>query len=660
MTGKISSQSILTFDGSNYLDAGQNDLGGALAKGSATLTISGWVKPHILNDKASNHGTRNVFFARASDEKNDNLELGISPEGNLDVYIDENEDDITKTFGQKELTVGQWHFFSLVFNKGKITVYLDDNKYTGTFKGSSLDDATGSPVTIGATLHSDIYFSDQITHLSVWNCACSPSQIQKHRSGSLTGNEHGLTAYWILNEAEGDRVQDQTANGYDATLHGNPQWETTEMPVSLISPLSNSETPMKNTDTVSSSTSESSEAELANSQTETPVPLVPEEVQPGGEQSAPEEGEVTIPVTVTLEEPEPAPQPKSKPKYKILSIDGGGIRAIIPAIILAEIEKRTQKPIFSLFDLIAGTSTGGILALALVKPRLDPKTSEVTAEAQYRAEDLVQMYVEEGAEIFYEPFIEQMLGPLEDFLFQPKYKSQGREDVLTQYLGDTPLEKCLTEVFVTSYDIEQRIPIFCTSKIEKQQTESRTFRKHCRTFTLKDAGMATSAIPTYFAPSQVYTTHNNNGYYALVDGGLIANNPTDLAIMEARKSAAKHNKIIQDEEMLILSLGAGSQTEIYRYDEVKNWGLLQWTRPLLNLVFDGASEVVAGELERSLEPKDGETSSFYYRFQTFLTGAMGELDNTQPENIVQLQKLARRIIEERHEELDELCALLVS
>ncbi|WP_441293680.1 patatin-like phospholipase family protein [Brasilonema octagenarum] len=79
---------------------------------------------------------------------------------------------------------------------------------------------------------------------------------------------------------------------------------------------------------------------------------------------------------------------KARPKYKILSIDGGGIRGIIPALLLAEIERRTQKPIFSLFDLITGTSSGGILALGLTKPRLTSDVSDNLPVAEYTAEDL--------------------------------------------------------------------------------------------------------------------------------------------------------------------------------------------------------------------------------------------------------------------------------
>ena len=80
-------------------------------------------------------------------------------------------------------------------------------------------------------------------------------------------------------------------------------------------------------------------------------------------------------------------------RMNILSIDGGGIRGIIPAIVLAEIEKNTGSKIANLFDLIAGTSTGGILALGLTRPGND-------STPQYSASDLVTLYEEEGRNVF--------------------------------------------------------------------------------------------------------------------------------------------------------------------------------------------------------------------------------------------------------------------
>jgi patatin-like phospholipase/acyl hydrolase len=349
---------------------------------------------------------------------------------------------------------------------------------------------------------------------------------------------------------------------------------------------------------------------------------------------------------------------QANPKYKILAIDGGGIRGIIPTMILAEIEKRTQKQIFSMFDLIAGTSSGGILALGLTKPRLDIEASDSPPVAQYSAEELLQIYLEYGAEIFYEPFWEQVFGQIEDIFIQPKYSSEGREEIIRQYFGDSPLENNLKEVFVTSYDIEQRIPIFFTNKLDKQQIESKNFRKLCSGFTLTDAALATSATPTYFAPYRVASSHNTNGFYTLVDGGLVANNPANLAILEAQISRQENQPALQTKDILLVSLGTGSLTSVYPYEEVKRWGLLQWAKPLLNIVLDGGSESVAGELERLFEASNKGNKNSYYRFQTFLKSELEAIDNAKPDNLRQLQTLGNILIQEKSQEIDELCSLL--
>lgn len=350
---------------------------------------------------------------------------------------------------------------------------------------------------------------------------------------------------------------------------------------------------------------------------------------------------------------------KTQSKYKILSIDGGGIRGIIPALLLAEIERRTQKPIFSLFDLIAGTSSGGILALGLTKPRLSSELSDNSSLAEYTAEDLLQLFIEYGVEIFYEPLFERILGPIED-MFLPKYPSESREEILKQYFGNNLLENNLKEVFVTSYDIEQRIPVFFTNKREKQQIESKKFRNLCAGFSLLDAALATSATPTYFAPHRIATSQNTNGFYTLIDGGVVANNPAHLAILEAQISSKKaENKALDMTDIFLVSLGTGSLTSVYSYKEVKNWGMLQWGRPLLNIVFDGGSEVVAGELERLFELSNQEAKSSYHRFQTFLDGELEEIDNTKLKNTRQLQAIAHRMISQNSQQIDQLCSVLL-
>ncbi len=702
MINKVYTRLVLTFDGQDdYIDFGKNDIGGVFAEGSSAFTISGWLNPHQLTSKASTYGTRNVFFARSSDRYSDNFEFGISELGNLDVYIDEKVDNVLKTFGNGELTIGQWHFFAIAFHQGQLTIYLDEHEYAGSLRGASLNKATSS-ITLGATLHNNIYFTGQIANISVWNYACSQAEIQKQRYEPLVGNEEGLVTYWRLNEGEETMVRDQTANGYDGKLRGNPRWDLAELPTfgeaSSLQPLSQVSQESETQDETANRLEKNpplteTVVREEDSPTQETTALVPAVARDEGQPKAKKETRKKPAHGQTSPTPQPqveeikidqmsqskvsdnipqqeraeafiqeqsqeAINPTANAKYKILAIDGGGIRGIIPALILAEIEKRTQKQIFSLFDLIAGTSTGGVLALGLTKPRLNLEPTDNTPSAQYTAEDLVKLFVEYGAEMFYKPLWQKILEPIEDVFIQPKYAADGREEVFREYFGNAPLEGNLTEVFVTSYDIEQRIPILFTNKIEKQQAESKRFRKLCLGFTLTDAAMATSALPTYFPPYRVASSHNANGFYTLVDGGLIANNPTNLAIMEA-KMGRQDTQPVDTEDLLVVSLGTGSLTSVYTYNEVKNWGLLQWGQPLLNIVFDGGSEVVAGELEHLFEVSRKDLKGSYYRFQTFLTGELELIDNVKLENIRQLQALAHQLIAAKSQQIDELCSILL-
>lgn len=693
----VNTQTVLTFDGVNdYIDFGRNDIGGVFAQGSSAFTVSGWVNPHELTNKATSYGTRNVFFARSSERYSDNFEFGISETGNLDVYIDETISKGIKTFGQGELTIGQWHFFAIVFNSGQLTVYLNDCEYNDSLRGSSLNKATSS-ITLGATLHKQVYFKGQLANISVWNYPCTQAQIQTHGCGLIVGDESGLVAYWKLDEGQGTTVKNQSEKSYQGNFRGNPIWTLAEIPfatqssnpVPFAGQLSNQEDIQKEIQTETAVIPEENISPLTTNFIAATVSLVskdeaqPKEIQQTETNS--EESEI-IPTAIALglheeetktgqtedlvniqqaqiliqkESPETM-NTKARPKYKILSIDGGGIRGIIPALLLAEIERRTQKPIFNLFDLITGTSSGGILALGLTKPRLSSDVSDNLPVAEYTAEDLLQLFLEYGVEIFYEPLFQRLLGPLEDIFLQPKYPSKSKEEILRQYFGNAPLENNLKEVFVTSYDIEQRIPIFFTNKLEKQQIKSKNFCKLCGGFSLLDAALATSATPTYFAPHRIVNPHNSGIVYTLIDGGVFANNPAHLAILEAQiSSKRKAQKVLNTEDILVVSLGTGSLTSVYPYKEVKNWGLLQWGRPLLNIMFDGSSEVVAGELQELFEPNDQEAKSFYYRFQTLLDSELEEIDNTKVQNTRQLEAIAHRLISNKSQQIDELCSLLL-
>jgi patatin-like phospholipase/acyl hydrolase len=171
---------------------------------------------------------------------------------------------------------------------------------------------------------------------------------------------------------------------------------------------------------------------------------------------------------------------------KVLSIDGGGIRGIIPAMVLTEIERRTGKATSELFDLVAGTSTGGILALGLTKPEQD-------GAPEYGAERLIELYETEGEKIFDRP-VWHRLQHSGWGLAEEKYPSKGIEEVAKRYFKDVYLAEALTEVLVTAYEIERRGPWFF------KRRHARDKNREGDNFLMRDVARATSAAPTFFEP----------------------------------------------------------------------------------------------------------------------------------------------------------------
>ncbi len=318
---------------------------------------------------------------------------------------------------------------------------------------------------------------------------------------------------------------------------------------------------------------------------------------------------------------------------KILSIDGGGIRGIIPAMVLSEIEKRTGRPIACLFDLIAGTSTGGLLALGLTMP--DPQ-----GKPKYAAHNLVRLYEEKGSKIFSRSCWYRItsLGHLADY----KYPADGVKLVFAQYFGEACLKDVLSDVLLTAYEIELRCPFFFRS--------SRARKIPGYDYPLQDVALATSAAPTYFAPAKIYIDGGPE-YYALIDGGVFANNPAMCAYVEASSSHP-------GEDILLVSLGTGEQKIPLSYEEVGKWGLAGWARPLLNVVFDGVSDTVDYQLCSLLPPTDLGILR-YYRLQAEMNKEC-KLDDARAENIRLLKRRAQKLIQDNSRILDMMCSQLLT
>jgi patatin-like phospholipase/acyl hydrolase len=306
---------------------------------------------------------------------------------------------------------------------------------------------------------------------------------------------------------------------------------------------------------------------------------------------------------------------------RILSIDGGGIRGLIPALVLAHLERITATPAASLFDLIAGTSTGGILALGLAHG--------------IPAARLVSLYETHGGAIFSRSLLRRLatLGGLRE----EKYSAGGLERLLQDYFGDHRLSSLRTNVLVTGYEIERRVPFFFRS--------ARARTDPAYDFRLRDAARATSAAPTYFEPHQIPVAGSRD-YWALVDGGVFANNPALCAYVETVAAAPPVNTCM-------LSLGTGTLTRRFPIAEARRWGLARWTKPLLDIVFDGVSSTVDYQLGTLLGPR-------YLRLQAQLQPGRESMDDTSPENLRWLRLTAEDLLRQHITQMETFAPRLLA
>ncbi|MBI1276650.1 MAG: patatin [Anaerolineaceae bacterium] len=324
--------------------------------------------------------------------------------------------------------------------------------------------------------------------------------------------------------------------------------------------------------------------------------------------------------------------------FKILSIDGGGIRGIIPAAVMAEIENRTGKPISQLFDLIAGTSTGGVLALGVTCP-----VSETELTPRYSAADGARLYEEEGHRIFSRSPLKRLTSI--DGYIDEKYSDAPVETILKERFGEVRLQQALTNVMITSYEIERRAPWFFRSN--RARLNPKTYD-----FPMWQVARATSAAPTYFEPCKI-DVPNSTDYYTLVDGGVFANNPSMCAYIDAR------TVIPPVSDILMVSLGTGVHTRRLPYDEAKNWGAAEWVLPIISVLMGSNSETVDYQMKTILSLKDG-LSRRYFRFQISLSEGMDELDNASPNNIRELKLLGEQLVNDSSYSLDQLCNILTA
>ena len=345
-------------------------------------------------------------------------------------------------------------------------------------------------------------------------------------------------------------------------------------------------------------------------------------------------------------------------KIRVLSIDGGGIKGIIPATILVYLEQKLQEfsnnedaRIADYFDLIAGTSTGGILTCAYLIPDANnPSRPKLTAE------QALSLYLDDGKHIFSLPFwrkISTLFGWVDE-----KYSHRNMERLLKKHLGSkTYLSQLLKPCLIPAYDIESNSAVFFNS-MNAKETPARDAK-------VWQVARATAAAPTFFEPTVVKLEGGDK--LPLVDGGVFANNPAMCAYTEVNKtdfSSLDASRNLPErpthEDILMVSIGTGKINRRYLVKEMRKRGKIGWAKPVVDMMMSGSLKTVDHQLKKLFAQTEVEETGTYYRFQMALTEATSSMDNITPENLNALHQTALNYINEHSDRLDEVAASLIA
>ncbi len=286
-------------------------------------------------------------------------------------------------------------------------------------------------------------------------------------------------------------------------------------------------------------------------------------------------------------------------RFRILAIDGGGIRGLIPAVWLQALEQKlTPTTMTGAFDLFAGTSTGAIIAAGLA---VGAKTTA----------DIGRLYSENASAVFLPAPKFQRWTRVSPWL-RPGYVTTGLKKLLREIFEDRTLRDVHQKqkvLLVTAFDAFNREPVVFDSSQPEDHDLS-----------LVDVCLASSAAPTYF-PGHVMKYRG--APTAMLDGGMTANNPAAIALAWALRE--KHPR----EDLLLISLGTGQVTENIPVKNALKYGRLQWAQPAINVLFEGNSGITADIVEHVM-PQN------YFRLQVRLEARNGEMDDVSETNLQEL------------------------
>ncbi|CAF2067419.1 unnamed protein product [Brassica napus] len=349
---------------------------------------------------------------------------------------------------------------------------------------------------------------------------------------------------------------------------------------------------------------------------------------------------------------------KNKPPSRgslvtILSLDGGGVRGIMVGVILAYLEEQLQAldgedmRLADYFDVVAGTSTGGLMTAMLTVP-------DETGRPRFSAKDIVPFYLQHSPKIFPQPGgLAALLPKLPKLLSGPKYDGVYLRNLLNNLLGETRLHQTVTNVVIPTFDMKKLQPTIFSS-YQALVDPSLDVK-------ISDICIGTSAAPTYFPPHyfQNEDIQGKTSEFHLVDGGVTANNPTLLAMTAVTKQIVNDNpdmgelKPLGYNKFLVVSIGTGSAQKEKKYSARKaaKWGIISWlydngSTPILDITMESSRDIV--DFHSSVVFKARQSEDKYLRIDDdTLKGDASSMDLATKSNLENLVTIGEKMLKNR-------------
>ncbi|MCA9507359.1 MAG: patatin-like phospholipase family protein [Myxococcales bacterium] len=290
---------------------------------------------------------------------------------------------------------------------------------------------------------------------------------------------------------------------------------------------------------------------------------------------------------------------------RVLSLDGGGIRGILEVMSLTEIEDEIGKPINQIFDVMVGSSTGGLIALAL-------SIGDEQGKAFYSARSLLEFYTKMGREVFHSTVSHKLSTGFG--LWGPKYQSAVLKEHLERVLGDTMMSQALVPVIITGYHVDGETGVEFSSADAKEFP----FDKDCL---MREVAQATSAAPVYFDLANVEFSWGT--LHGVADGGLYRNNPALIAYVNA-------HRMFPGRDIEVYSFGTGKIGAEELQRELNGRGLINWVGPILKHFQIGDIEADNTMLHKLIN-EDGKQN--FFRVDIDVHRDFRAMDNVKRKNI---------------------------